>query len=98
MVTAATVLCSTVLRNGQRMSKAKAKEEMHLRICMFLKGKVTRSGTLKNGAINEVVAKFPNISRPTVSRIWKKNKNGIMFPVSHELDVKRKKGSGRPPV
>ena len=68
------VASGTTLRNRQKVMKARAKEDLHSRICLFLKGKITRTGTLKNGAINEVVAKFDNVSRGTVSRIWKKNK------------------------
>jgi hypothetical protein len=66
---------------------------------MFLANRVRSSTSeerkLQRGAIAGAASAF-SVSNSTVDKIWRKNKNGITKPEHHKLDLRRKKGSGRP--
>jgi len=75
-------------------TKAHPKDEKRVQICLFLSKRVTKRGRLETGALDDAMEEF-DIKFGGVRSIWRMYKNAIIEPDKYELDVSRKKGSGR---
>ena len=86
----------STLYSGEKNGKRQNPEQVRVQVVLFLSDKHT-NGCLYNGAIEEAMTKFP-YKRAQIQRIWYKNKNAVLDPTNHMIDVKGKQSEkcGRP--
>ena len=87
---------STLYSGEKNGKKRQNPEQVRAQVVLFLSDKHT-NGCLHDGAIEEAMTKFP-YKRAQIQRIWYKNKNAVLDPTNHTLDVKGKQSEkcGRP--
>ncbi|KAL7552276.1 hypothetical protein ACHAWF_015508 [Thalassiosira exigua] len=78
------------------VSRNFTQEERRLQICIFLRSYVNDANDgVVHGAFAETAAYF-NVCPQAVGKLYRRHKRAILSPFEHVLDVKRKKGSGKP--